>query len=111
MKSFFQNVWALVAKIPRGRVASYGQIAYMLGNARAARTVGWALYGMPDGLDIPWHRVINAGGRVSTDCGEHDPGLQRLLLEGEGIEFVNGRVDMGRFQWRPEVDDLDLWMD
>ncbi|MBN2000288.1 MGMT family protein [candidate division KSB1 bacterium] len=108
MASFFEQVWYLVAKIPCGKVATYGQIAYLLGNPRAARTVGWALHGIPDDLDIPWHRVINSKGRISMDCGEHDPDLQRLLLEGEGVEFVNDRIDLVRYQWRPVDENLNL---
>ena len=100
---FFQNVWAFVARIPQGKVASYGQIAAYLGNPRAARTVGWALHSTPMDLDIPWHRVINSRGRISTDCGEHSPALQRRLLENEGIEFdARGTVDLDRYQWLPD---------
>ena len=101
---FFKKVWALVAHIPSGKVASYGQIAALLGNPRAARTVGWALHSTPDHLDIPWHRVINSKGRISTDCGEHSPGLQRHLLEQEGVEFdARDYVNMDDYMWRPDV--------
>ena len=100
---FFNSVWILVAHIPAGKVASYGQIAALLGNPRAARTVGWALHSTPAYLDIPWHRVINSKGRISTDCGEHSPGLQRFLLEQEGVEFDGDYVDMDRYQWQPDI--------
>jgi methylated-DNA-protein-cysteine methyltransferase-like protein len=107
-RNFFNKVWAVVAQIPTGRVVSYGQIAALLGNPRAARTVGWALHSTPESLDIPWHRVINSQGRISTDCGEHSPDLQRRLLETEGVEFdARGIVDLERFQWRPSIDDID----
>ncbi len=103
---FFTKVWALVARIPEGRVATYGQIAAMLGNPRAARTVGWALHSTPHDVDIPWQRVINSKGRISTDCGEHSPDLQRLLLEGEGVRFdARGCIDLDEFQWRPDADE------
>ncbi|MFB0536550.1 MAG: MGMT family protein, partial [Anaerolineae bacterium] len=59
MGDFFSRVYRLVSMIPRGKVASYGQIARMLGSPRGARTVGWALHGLPEGTDVPWHRVIN----------------------------------------------------
>jgi len=101
---FFNKVWDMVARIPKGKVASYGQIAAGLGNPRAARTVGWALHSTPHDMDIPWHRVINSRGRISTDCGEHSPDLQRNLLESEGVEFdARGYVDLERFQWRMDV--------
>jgi methylated-DNA-protein-cysteine methyltransferase-like protein len=105
---FFEKVWTIVAHVPRGTVVTYGQVAAMLGNPRAARTVGWALHSTPDKLDIPWHRVINSKGRVSTDCGEHSPDLQRRLLEQEGLEF-NARdiIDLDRYQWRPDFDVID----
>ena len=107
-QGFFERVWALVAKIPAGTVATYGQIAALLGNPRAARTVGWALHSMPDDLDIPWHRVINGKGRISLDCGEHDPHLQRVLLEKEAILFdARGFVDLQRFQWRPVWEEME----
>ena len=78
------------------------------GNPRAARTVGWALHSTPAHLDIPWHRVINSKGRISTDCGEHSPSLQRYLLEEEGVEFdVRDYVDMDRFQWQPDIETID----
>lgn len=97
-----------MALIPEGRVASYGQIAAILGNPRAARTVGWALHSLPNGTDVPWHRVINAGGFISTDCGEHDPGLQRGLLQQEGIRFDSrGRIDFDVCGWHPSLDEID----
>ncbi len=104
---FFNSVWILVAHIPRGKVASYGQIAALLGNPRAARTVGWALHSTPEHLDIPWHRVINSKGRISTDCGEHSPSLQRNLLEQEGVEFDGDYIDLNRFQWQPTMETIE----
>jgi methylated-DNA-protein-cysteine methyltransferase related protein len=96
----------MVAKIPEGKVATYGQIAAMLDNPRAARTVGWALHSTPKDLDIPWHRVINSKGRISTDCGLHDADLQRVLLENEEIVFDSkGYVDLDIYQWKPELDE------
>jgi len=107
MRNFFQKVWYIVSRIPEGKVASYGQIAALLGSPRAARTVGWALHSTPENLDIPWHRVINSKGRISLDCGEHDPNLQRVLLEQEGVIFnEKGQVDMSQFQWCPVESEL-----
>jgi methylated-DNA-protein-cysteine methyltransferase related protein len=99
---FFVAVWQIVGQVPLGKVVTYGQIAAMLGNPRAARTVGWALHSLPDSMDIPWHRVINSQGRISTDCGEHSPNLQRYLLEKEGVIFNDkDHVDLEVHQWRP----------
>lgn len=108
---FFERVYRLVRRIPPGKVTSYGAIARMLGNPRAARTVGWALHSLPEGSDAPWQRVINSHGRISTDSWEHGAGLQRALLEAEGVEFdEDGRVDWERFGWEglgwPEVEEL-----
>jgi len=106
-KHFFESVWAMVAHIPEGKVATYGQIAAMLGNPRAARTVGWAMHATRN-RDIPWQRVVNAKGRISTDCGEHSPDLQRLLLESEEIHFDgHDRINLQRFQWRPSLEQIE----
>ncbi|MFQ6000528.1 MAG: MGMT family protein [Anaerolineae bacterium] len=97
---FFQRVYDMVAQIPYGKVATYGQIALYLGYPRAARTVGWALHALPGGTEIPWHRVINSQGRVSTSCLTHSADLQRTMLEEEGIAFdEKGFVDFALYRW------------
>ena len=99
-EGFFQRVYHMVARIPYGKVATYGQIALYLGYPRAARTVGWALHALPQGTEIPWHRVINSQGRVSTSCLTHSADLQRAMLEEEGIVFdKKGFVDLARYRW------------
>lgn len=99
--SFFDHVYRVVALIPRGRVATYGQIAAYLGNPRAARTVGWALSSMPDGLNLPWHRVVNSQGRISGPAGAHRAREQRWLLEEEGITFdESGSIDLEMYGWK-----------
>jgi methylated-DNA-protein-cysteine methyltransferase-like protein len=100
---FFDQVYVLVRQIPRGKVASYGQIAALLGHPRAARTVGWALHALTETRvpDVPWQRVINHAGRITIARAGLDPRIQRRLLEEEGIEFdENGYVDMRRFGWQ-----------
>ena len=100
--SFFQRVYALVALIPRGQVASYGQLARLLGDPRAARQVGWAMRCCPD--DLPWQRVVKADGSIA---GGGWAELRRALLEDEGVPFLpDGRVDMARCQWRPCPDEI-----
>ncbi len=99
---FFDLVYRLVAKIPRGKVATYGQIARLLGAPRSARIVGWAMHGNPHGSKVPCHRVVQQGGSLSPNYCIDDPGRQRCLLEREGVQFtLDGRVDMAAHQWRP----------
>jgi methylated-DNA-protein-cysteine methyltransferase-like protein len=98
--SFFDRVYEVVRQIPCGRVASYGQIAAILEHPRAARTVGWALSGLREGSDVPWQRVLNSRGCIATASATDPTGLQRRLLEAEGIIFnQDGSVDMRRFGW------------
>jgi len=96
MNSFFEQVYAIVAQIPYGKVVSYGQIAWMLGSPRGARQVGWAMRTCPDHL--PWHRVVLADGTVA---GGLYADMRRLRLEAEGVLFLpDGRVDMSACGWR-----------
>jgi len=96
----FQTIWLLVSQIPEGRVATYGQIARMVGLPRGARTVGWALHSLPAGSGVPWHRVISAPGRIRRSGQEHEVALQRALLEAEGVEVgTGGTVSLERFGW------------
>jgi methylated-DNA-protein-cysteine methyltransferase-like protein len=95
---FFTRVYRAARAIPRGRVATYGQLARLIGVPRGARAVGWALRALDasrDG-DVPWHRVVGAGGRISPRVGL-GPELQRRRLRAEGVRFRAGRIDMRRF--------------
>jgi len=98
MSGFFSAVHRIVACIPRGSVMTYGQIASMIGNPRASRAVGYALRAIPKDMDIPWHRVVNSRGEISsrrTIQGDDDRNLQRVLLEAEGVTFSkSGRIDL-----------------
>ena len=95
----YQRIYAAVRRIPRGRVATYGQVAELAGLEGQARQVGYALHALPARSNVPWHRVINARGEISLRRGSDAHELQRMLLEGEGIEFDEaGRVDLARFQ-------------
>jgi methylated-DNA-protein-cysteine methyltransferase-like protein len=101
---FFERVWDVVSLIPPGRVASYGQIASLLEHPRAARTVGWALASLPNGSDVPWQRVVNSQGYISTAFRGESTNMQRQLLEAEGVTFnEDGRIDMRTFGWNEET--------
>lgn len=95
------RIYEVVARIPRGRVATYGQVAALAGAPRHARQVGYALHDLPAGSGLPWHRVINARGEVSARSEPGWQGFQRQLLEAEGVVFRRGRVDLRAFRWEP----------
>jgi methylated-DNA-protein-cysteine methyltransferase related protein len=99
------KIYAVVAHIPFGRVATYGQVAALAGLPRRARLVGYAMRELPPGSDLPWQRVINAGGKVSARSGLGvEEGYQRHLLEEEGVVFdEHGRTDLDRFGWDPDA--------
>lgn len=104
-ESLYQRIYAVVARIPRGRVATYGQVAALAGLPRHARLAGYALHALPEGSPLPWQRVINARGEISPRSGPGwVEGWQRHLLEEEGVVFdLRGRVDLRRFGWEPEA--------
>jgi len=95
-QGFFERVYAVVRRIPRGRVATNGQVAARVGVARGARAVGWALGGIGRrAASVPWHRVVGVNGKISLD-GRASGQVQRKRLCAEGVRFVSGRVDMDR---------------
>jgi methylated-DNA-protein-cysteine methyltransferase related protein len=99
---FARAVYAIVRRVPRGRVVTYGQVAALLGRPGAARAVGTALRRLPRGLEriVPWQRVVNASGRVSPRTDPTRPALQRRLLEDEGVRFGRGgRIDLRARRW------------
>lgn len=96
-----QKIWQVVAAIPSGSVASYGQVADMAGLGRQARFVGRALGKLPSGHSIPWYRVIRSSGQIAFPQGSETYETQVFRLREEGVEVNNGRVAMRRFQWRP----------
>ena len=95
----YKIIYDLVRQIPKGRVATYGQLARLARWGRRARHVGWAMHSCPE--DVPWHRVINSKGEISVRSRSDTHELQRLLLEAEGVEFdLRDRVDLMKFGWR-----------
>ena len=110
-RKLLERIWKAVAEIPRGEVASYGAVARRAGLPRRARLVGHALKVAPASLKLPWHRVLNAQGRISLPAGSKAHRLQRRLLEEEGMVFRNGRVDLSRagaldldaLLWKPRL--------
>lgn len=99
----FQAVYAIVRRIPKGKVTTYGQIAWMMGNPRLSRVVGYALHVNPEPGVIPCHRVVNRFGGLSDAFAFGGENQQRILLEGEGVHFLeDGRVDLKRHMWLGE---------
>ena len=97
--SRYEVIWNMVRRVPRGRVAFYGQIARLCDMEGHARLVGYAMHALSRGTDVPWHRILNASGRISL------PGAagrrQRELLEKEGVKFLkSGKVDLKKHHWK-----------
>ena len=105
--SFFENVYEAVQLIPRGKVATYGQIARMIGAPRSSRAVGYALHANPRPGVIPCHRVVNHEGRLAPAFAFGGPEIQARLLESEGVrvsaDFI---VDLEKYLWQPSGQDL-----
>lgn len=98
--STYQRFYRVIKKIPRGRVATYGQIAMLSGLPGHARQVGYALHALRGSTTVPWQRVINAAGRISLR--PLTGGMsQRMLLEKEGVVFEGERVSLARYAWTP----------
>ncbi len=100
-------ILAVVRRIPRGKVATYGQIAALAGLPRQARLVGYALHSLKSDGDAPWHRVVNARGEISKRSADHPAvgieNLQRALLEAEGVRFdMSGRIALDEWLWKPK---------
>ncbi|HZP13289.1 MAG TPA: MGMT family protein [Nevskiaceae bacterium] len=100
----YERIWAVVRRIPKGRVATYGQIATMAGFAKQPRLAGYAMHNIPDGEALAWHRVINAQGRISFPKGGAKYREQKRRLEAEGVVFLKGRVDLARWRWQARAD-------
>jgi methylated-DNA-protein-cysteine methyltransferase-like protein len=98
----WERIYDVVRRVPRGQVATYGQVAALAGLPRHARQVGYALHALPQGTDVPWHRVVNARGEVSPRATPGWDRVQLALLRRERVVGRNGRVDLARFRWEPD---------
>jgi methylated-DNA-protein-cysteine methyltransferase related protein len=95
------RIIAIVNRIPRGKVATYGQVARLAGMPGHARLTGYALHRLPDGSKVPWHRVVNAKGGISLGADSFAGSLQRALLESEGVAFnIRNAIPLNRYQWK-----------
>ena len=97
--SVYDQIYAMVKRIPLGRVATYGQIARLVGGC-TPRMVGYAMAALSEDRDVPWQRVVNSEGKVSPRSSGHGDSIQQSLLEDEGIPFDRrGKIDLARYQW------------
>ncbi len=103
-----EKIWATISDIPEGCVASYGQIAEIAGIRRGARQVGYALRHLARGSKVPWYRVIQASGKIAFNAGSDAFNEQSKRLLSEGVAIRNGRIDMKKYRWQPDLDEL-LW--
>jgi len=97
-----RRIYEVVKRIPYGRVATYGQVAALAGDRNMARAVGNALHKNPDPENIPCHRVVNSKGELSGAFAFGGASVQAKLLEAEGVQLVNGKVDLDKYQWKTE---------
>jgi len=105
-----KTVWQVVQGIPRGHVLTYGDVARLAGMSRAARRVSQAMRRAPRDMKLPWHRVVNAQGKISFAEDSTGYRQQKDRLEAEGVIFMNGKIDLDRFGYRGALDHL-LWGD
>ncbi|MCX7736617.1 MAG: MGMT family protein [Candidatus Kapabacteria bacterium] len=101
-KDFFNKVYQIVEQIPYGKVTTYGLIAQRAGLKSSARMVGWALNAYAYSTALPCHRVVNRNGELTGKNYFGTPTMMRELLESEGVQFIDDRVDLKRFLWTPE---------
>lgn len=95
---FSKRVVEIIKKIPAGKVTTYGQIATIAGNNKAARQISRILHSSSDKYDLPWHRVINSQGKISLRTGDGFE-MQKAMLESEGIQVMKDKIDLVKFQW------------
>jgi methylated-DNA-protein-cysteine methyltransferase-like protein len=106
--NWYKSVWKVVSEIPAGHVLTYGEVARLSGMPRAARRVSQAMRRAPRSMKLPWHRVINAQGKISFPEDSRGWVRQKELLEDEGVVFLKGKINLEKFGYRGAVDRL-LW--
>ena len=106
--NWYKSVWKVVSEIPSGHVLTYGEVARLSGMPRAARRVSQAMRRAPRKMNLPWHRVINAQGKISFPEDSNGWVRQKERLESEGVVFLKGKIDLEKFGYRGAVDRL-LW--
>jgi methylated-DNA-protein-cysteine methyltransferase-like protein len=97
----FEKIWATIRRVPLGRVATYGQIAAEAGFVKRPRLTAQALANVPPGMEIPWHRIINAQGKSSMPEGSRGNREQLRRLKGEGVKIVKGKISLDEYRWQP----------
>lgn len=107
-ESWVKSVWQVVQSIPRGHVLTYGEVARLAGMSRAARRVSQAMRRAPRSMKLPWHRVVNAQGKISFPEDSSGFREQKNRLEEEGVVFIRGKIDLDRFGYQGALDRL-LW--
>ncbi len=98
ISDFSKRVIEIILKIPAGKIATYGQIASIAGNSKSARQISRILHSSSAKYDLPWHRVINSQGRISMRSGDGFE-MQKAMLESEGVQVTNGKVNLNKHQW------------
>lgn len=102
MQDYVREFYGIIQLIPKGRVATYGQIAKLAGLPKHTRYVGFALKNMDDNSAVPWHRIINSQGKISLSKEDrYGQNIQILTLQSEGVVVINGNVNLKQFQWIP----------
>jgi len=105
--SIYRRIYAIAQRIPAGKVATYGQIAHLADLGGHARQVGYAMYTLPANSHVPWHRVVNAKGEISTRSEPFAAEIQKQLLKAEGIIFEkNSKINLHRYRWRTDIDKI-----
>lgn len=105
MSNAYQDIYAVVSLIPYGKVATYGQVARLANRPNGARQVGYALAALRGDHDVPWHRVVNAQGKVSQRATPDYENVQQILLEDEGVEFgLHHKIDLSAYRWDAFLD-------
>ncbi|WP_298443384.1 methylated-DNA--[protein]-cysteine S-methyltransferase [uncultured Ferrimonas sp.] len=108
MSEAINKIWSTLLAVPKGKVVSYGQLADLAGQPRGHRLAARALKIAPDELQLPWHRVIAASGKIAIAKESESYRLQMELLRAEGVEVTNGRINMNKYRWQPDLAEL-LW--